>query len=93
VKRIVWSNVSPHSYVLDFLAQGTRPHMIYGNPVLAFEWSKAGGKTVIVAHVHHPGTKAMSPTIDQSAQEILEKRINEIQEMIAEAINVAIGAK
>jgi len=38
-----------------FVVRGTRPHVIYGRPLLAFEWK---GKTVIVRFVHHPGTTA-----------------------------------
>lgn len=33
--------------------EGTGPHTIEGNPLLAFEW---GGRTVIVHSVEHPGS-------------------------------------
>jgi hypothetical protein len=36
-----------------FLDEGTGPHEIAGNPLLAFEW---GGQTVIVHSVQHPGS-------------------------------------
>lgn len=39
------------SYVND----GTSPHQIVGNPLLAFQWE---GQTVIVHSVNHPGTTA-----------------------------------
>jgi hypothetical protein len=93
VKRVLWRNVSSHAYVLDYLASGTRPHDIMGKPLLAFEWEKAGGKTVIVAHVHHPGTKPMRPTIEDSANALIDDRVADIREKIIDMINRAIGAK
>lgn len=36
-----------------YLDEGTGPHTITGNPLLAFEW---GGQTVIVHSVQHPGS-------------------------------------
>lgn len=35
--------------------EGTKPHQIVGNPLLAFEWQ---GRTMIVHSVNHPGTPA-----------------------------------
>lgn len=43
----------PHAI---FVHRGTRPHPIDGNPLLVFDWPKAGG-TVFLRHVNHPGTK------------------------------------
>ena len=37
----------------SYLEEGTGPHTITGNPLLAFEW---GGQTVIVHSVQHPGS-------------------------------------
>ena len=37
----------------SYLEEGTGPHTIVGNPLLAFEW---GGQTVIVRSVEHPGS-------------------------------------
>lgn len=37
----------------SFVDEGTDPHPIEGNPLLAFEW---GGVQVIVHSVNHPGT-------------------------------------
>ena len=37
--------------------QGTHPHIIQGNPLLAFNWAKNGGRLTIVHFVHHPGTR------------------------------------
>lgn len=37
----------------SYLEEGTGPHQITGNPLLAFEW---GGQTVIVHSVQHPGS-------------------------------------
>lgn len=41
---------SPHASYSD---EGTEPHDIQGNPLLAFQWQ---GSLVIVHSVHHPGT-------------------------------------
>lgn len=38
-----------------FVIGGTDPHVIQGNPLLLFDWDKAGGY-VIFASVKHPGT-------------------------------------
>lgn len=38
-----------------YVIGGTSPHTISGNPLLAFEWDKAGGY-VVFASVHHPGS-------------------------------------
>ena len=39
-----------------WITGGTRPHVIVGNPHLAFFWEKVG-RFVIVHSVNHPGTK------------------------------------
>lgn len=39
----------------EWAEHGTAPHVIEGNPLLAFQWN---GKLTIVRHVHHPGTAA-----------------------------------
>lgn len=36
--------------------QGTRPHVIRGNPLLAFYSAKAG-RVIVVPQVRHPGTR------------------------------------
>jgi hypothetical protein len=41
----------------SFSEEGTQPHRIDGNPLLAFYWPKAG-RVVVVRHVNHPGTRA-----------------------------------
>lgn len=38
----------------SYTDEGTDPHEIVGNPLLAFEWN---GATVIVHSVQHPGTR------------------------------------
>lgn len=38
-----------------YVHEGTRPHKITGNPLLAFMWR---GSLVIVRSVNHPGTRA-----------------------------------
>ena len=39
----------------SFVIGGTSPHVIQGNPLLSFDWDKAGG-FVVLASVRHPGT-------------------------------------
>lgn len=41
----------------SYVAEGTDPHPIQGNPLLSFFWPKMG-KQVIVRSVNHPGTTA-----------------------------------
>lgn len=41
-----------------FVHEGTRAHVIHGNPLLAFLWPKVGDGIFIRASVQHPGTKA-----------------------------------
>ena len=38
-----------------YVHEGTRPHVIEGNPLLVFQ---VGGATVFTRRVNHPGTKA-----------------------------------
>lgn len=45
---------APHSI---YVIKGTRPHVIEGNPLLAFFWPKVG-QFVVFPKVNHPGTKA-----------------------------------
>lgn len=40
-----------------FVLKGTRPHVITGNPLLAFFWPKMGAN-VVFRSVNHPGTSA-----------------------------------
>ena len=40
----------------SFIIDGTRPHAIVGNPILAFYWEKVG-RMVFTHSVAHPGTK------------------------------------
>jgi hypothetical protein len=49
----VFSKAAHSRFVMD----GTRPHEIKGNPLLAFFWPKVG-KFVVFHSVQHPGTKA-----------------------------------
>ena len=51
-----------------FTEEGTRPHEIRGNPILAFYWEKVG-RFVYFRKVNHPGNKAkpwFRPTIDDA---------------------------
>lgn len=40
----------------NYLEDGTGPHRIDGNPLLVFDWPKAGG-VVYLRHVNHPGSR------------------------------------
>jgi len=42
-----------------FVHEGTKPHVIQGNPILAFNWGNGpnGAGTYFFRSVHHPGTK------------------------------------
>lgn len=52
----------------SFVDQGTRPHVIEGNPLLSFSW---GGQQVIVHSVQHPGTAATNFFSDKAEDESL----------------------
>lgn len=45
---------APHAV---YVHEGTRPHPISGNPLLAFHWQRIG-QFVVLPHVNHPGTTA-----------------------------------
>lgn len=53
---------------MSFVANGTRPHLIAGNPFLSFEWK---GQRVFFRYVNHPGT-APRPFM-QHAQDVGER--------------------
>ena len=57
LKKILLANTAPYAKdLLIWLESGTRPHLIPGNPFLAFYWPKKG-KDMVLRHVHHPWTK------------------------------------
>lgn len=43
-----------------FITEGTKPHIIRGNPILAFFWERGpeGPGKYFFRHVNHPGTEA-----------------------------------
>lgn len=47
------SEIAYRAYHASFTDEGTEPHPIIGNPLLAFRWH---GQLVIVHSVNHPGT-------------------------------------
>lgn len=49
----IWGRVESPTPQAKYQDEGTRPHEIRGNPLLAFQWH---GRTVIVRSVHHPGS-------------------------------------
>jgi hypothetical protein len=85
IKKISFPNTAKHAYVLKFLEKGTKPHMIYGNPVLAFE---IDGKTIFSRYVHHPGTHALN--IIANAGALIKKRFGEIKRSVTK---IAQGRK
>lgn len=68
---------------MGYIISGTQPHMIYGNPLLSFQWN---GKQMIVHSVHHPGTKANN---------FPERAYNQVRDTIVEqmldVINESLG--
>lgn len=48
-------DVEANAKYAAFVHEGTRPHVIVGNPLLVFQ---VGGATVFARRVNHPGTKA-----------------------------------
>lgn len=48
-------NVEADAPYARYVHDGTRPHVIVGNPLLVFQ---VGGATVFARRVNHPGTKA-----------------------------------
>ncbi len=72
---------SPETYT-PFVIRGTRPHMIYGRPLLAFE---SHGRKVIVHSVHHPGTKA-NPFMARALARLGPEGIAELQRLAAAVI-------
>ncbi len=48
---------SANGVLPTYLELGTRPHVIEGNPILAFYWERLG-QTVFFRRVNHPGNKA-----------------------------------
>ncbi len=43
----------------SFTNADTEPHLIEGNPILAFLWPARGPGTFFFAHVDHPGTQGV----------------------------------
>lgn len=54
---VVTVHIEASSDHASYTDEGTPPHKIEGNPLLAFDWPKAG-KFMIVHSVNHPGTPA-----------------------------------
>ena len=56
-----------------FVHQGTKPHLIQGNPLLAFNWKKIG-RFMILRSVNHPGTKPQ-PWLWRAANVIIRSKV------------------
>jgi len=57
----------------DWLESGTRPHMIFGKPYLAFHWDRVG-KDMVLRSVQHPGTQAyqfMARSLEEMRADVL----------------------
>jgi len=54
----------------SYTDEGTEPHEIVGNPLLAFEWN---GTTVIVHSVQHPGTEGTHWWTDNATDDEWER--------------------
>ena len=62
--------IGPNVPYAEVVEKGSAPHIIFGNPYLAFE---INGATVIVRHVNHPGTSPqpyVAPAMEDSRDEI-----------------------
>ena len=53
--QVLSSTIEYPSDVASFLEDGTRPHLITGNPLLVFFWPRVG-RVVFFRHVNHPGS-------------------------------------
>lgn len=60
-------DVSADTAYARFVHQGTRAHVIHGNPLLVFT---IGSQTIFTTVVHHPGTKAQ-PFLTQAASAVM----------------------
>lgn len=57
----------------SYLEEGTPPHLIPGNPFLAFEWR---GERVFFRYVNHPGTRPMpfmGPALQKAERVIIRE--------------------
>jgi hypothetical protein len=59
-------NVEADAPYARYVHDGTRPHVIEGNPLLVFQ---IGGATVFTRRVNHPGTKG-NPFLVRAAQAV-----------------------
>lgn len=71
-----WEIRYPVEYA-SWLDEGTDPHPIEGNPLLAFFW-EAIGEFVIVPHVDHPGTEATEWWSSVMSEENYADVLNEV---------------
>lgn len=58
----------------SYLEEGTQPHLIAGDPFLAFEWK---GEKVFFRYVNHPGTRPMpfmGPAL-QKAERVVQREV------------------
>lgn len=78
------AKIGEHSGYGIFVNEGTRPHIIKGNPLLAFE---RGGRTIIVRSVRHPGTRGQ-----HFAEKTVSKSQPEIEAMISSELDALLEA-
>src|SRR5678815_3312762 len=64
----------------SFTDEGTPPHLIEGNPLLAFEWE---GQLVIVRSVMHPGTEGTRWWSDTMEDRRYEEALRDAAERVA----------
>lgn len=63
----------------SFLDEGTGPHRIEGNPLLAFD---VGGQTIVVRSVNHPGSVKHKGIISDRTTEIGEQLLQQATEEV-----------
>jgi len=87
VARVEASASSP-KLLPTYLEEGTRPHEIIGNPVLAFPWDKLGGATAFFRKVNHPGFAGLH-FMEKAFSEMQEEIVGEIKAAVKEAAHEA----
>lgn len=75
-----------------FITEGTRPHIIRGNPILAFHWDRGpeGPGMYFFAYVNHPGTEA-NPFHDRAWDETEDEIMPEMRKISTRMFNSLKG--
>lgn len=71
---VVYGTVGSESDIAGYLEEGTSPHRIPGNPLLAFQWH---GRLTIVHWVDHPGSTKHVGWFSNDAESIWLDSLNQ----------------